>query len=209
MKGITLIEQPPEWFRKLFPGALFRLPESGLSPGVVYLTFDDGPIPEVTPWVLDILDQFDVKATFFMVGENIRRHPELLQEVVNRGHKAANHTLHHIRGLGISPEDYIKDVEECERHIGTGLVRPPHGWLSPAQFKALKKDYEVVMYDVVTRDYSKRVKAAEILENVKKLTRNGSIIVFHDSLKSYEKIKKALPESLQWLKSQGYKFSLL
>ena len=144
-----------------------------------------------------------------MVGQNIERHPELLEEVCKRGHVAANHTLHHIRGLGISPEEYLKDVEECEKYTGSKIVRPPHGWLAPSQLKILKKDYKIVMYDLVTRDYSKKVKAEDVVRNVKKLTRDGSIIVFHDSLKSYDKLKSALPESLEWIKSQGYSFSLI
>lgn len=204
-----LIERPPKWFRLLFPDALFRVAGKGEKPGIVYLTFDDGPIPEVTPWVLEVLDRYKVKATFFMVGQNIERHPELLQEVVKRGHKPANHTLHHIRGLGISPEEYLKDVDKCEKYTKSGLVRPPHGWLTPSQLKALKKDYKVVMYDLVTRDYSKRVSAENVVSNVRKFTRDGSIIVFHDSLKSYDKLKTALPASLEWLISRGYHFSLL
>ena len=203
------IERPPKWFRFLFPGAVFRMPPGKEHPGKVYLTFDDGPIPEVTPWVLDVLDEYNVKATFFMVGQNIERHPDLLKEVLKRGHVAANHTLHHIRGFGISPEEYLADVEKCERYLNSSIVRPPHGWLTPSQLKALKQKYKVVMYDLVTRDYSKKTKAEDVIKNVKKFTRDGSIIVFHDSLKSYDKLKKALPESLEWLLSKGYKFSLL
>lgn len=203
------IERPPKWFRMLFPGAVFRMPESNMTPGKVYITFDDGPIPEVTPWVLDTLEQFNIKATFFMVGQNVERHPELLEEVKRKGHMAGNHTLHHIRGLGISPEDYIADAEACEKYTASGLFRPPHGWLTPSQLKEAKKRYKVVMYDLVTRDYSKKVNADKILDNVKELTRDGSIIVFHDSLKSYDKLKTALPQALRWLQDQGYEFGLL
>lgn len=204
-----LLECPPKWYRLLFPGALFRMPRSSDGVKRVYLTFDDGPIPEATPWVLDILDEYGAKATFFMVGQNIERHPELLSEVRKRGHHAANHTLHHIRGMKVTPEQYIEDVDKCEEYTRSGLVRPPHGWLTRGQLKTLAKKYRIVMYDVVTRDYSKRVTAQGVFENVKKYTRDGSIIVFHDSLKSIDKLKTALPESLSWLKSQGYKFSLL
>lgn len=203
------IERPPEWFRMFFPGAIFRMPPSKEKPGQVFLTFDDGPIPEVTPWVLEVLDEFGVKATFFMVGQNIERHPELLNLVNEKGHKAANHTLHHIRGIGIKPEHYIEDAAACEKFTKSGLIRPPHGWLTPRQLKELKKEYKVVMYDLVTRDYSKKTTADDVVNNIRKLTRDGSIIVFHDSLKSFEKLKTALPLSLQWLKSQGYTFSLL
>lgn len=203
------IERPPKWFRMLFPGAVFRMPESNQKPGKVYITFDDGPIPEVTPWVLDTLDTFHVKATFFMVGQNVERHPELLAEVKKRGHIAANHTLHHIRGLGISSREYIEDAEACERFTQSGLFRPPHGWLTPVQLNEVRKRYRVVMYDLVTRDYSRHIDAEDIVKNVKTLSRDGSIIVFHDSVKSYEKLKTALPESLRWLKGQGYEFGLL
>lgn len=204
-----LIERPPKIFRYLFPGALFRMPSSNEKPGTVYLTFDDGPIPEATPWVLDVLDEFGIKATFFMVGQNIERHPELLEEVKARGHKVANHTLHHIRGLGIRPSEYRKDVDACEAYTDSGIFRPPHGWLTPLQLAEMKKHYKVVMFDLVTRDYSKRTNAADIVKNVKKYTRDGAVIVFHDSLKSIDKLKTALPESLKWLKDQGYKFELL
>lgn len=204
-----LIERPPRLFRKLFPGVVFRMPESGENPGKVYLTFDDGPIPEATPWVLDTLDRLDVKATFFMVGQNIERHPELLEDVKRRGHRVGNHTLHHIRGAGISPEVYLEDVKACEQYTVSRLFRPPHGWLTPSQLKAVRKYYKVVMFDLVTRDYSKRVTARDVVRNVKKYARDGSVIVFHDSLKSIGKLKTALPESIEWLKREGYLFELL
>lgn len=176
----------------------------------VYVTFDDGPIPQATPAVLDILDDFDVKATFFMVGQNVERYPELLQEVKKRGHRAANHSLHHIRGMGISAAEYLDDIEGCERLTGTRIFRPSHGWLTPAQLRVVKNaGYKVVMYDLVTRDYSRRLDAEDIVRNVKKYARNGSIIVFHDSLKSIDKLVTALPESLAWLKDEGYEFGLI
>lgn len=203
------IERPPEWFRKLFPQAVFRLPGNGEKPGVVYLTFDDGPIPEATPIVLDILDRYKVKATFFMVGENIMRYPGIFEEVMKRGHKVANHTYHHVRGFGVSPEDYVKDVEKCERLTNTRLLRPPHGWMTPSQFKALKKDHKIVFYDLITRDYSKHTTSDDVINNIRKYSRDGSIIVFHDSLKSIGKLESALPLCLEWLSSNGYKFSLL
>ena len=204
-----LIERPPRFFRLLFPGAIFRMKKSNDGQATVYLTFDDGPIPQATPWVLDQLDSFGVKATFFMVGQNVERYPELKEEVENRGHLVANHTLHHIRGLGISPKEYRNDVEQCEVYTRTRIFRPPHGWLTPLQLREMKKDFKVVMFDLITRDYSRRVNAEDVFNNVKKYTRDGSIIVFHDSLKSIEKLKTALPASLKWLKDQGYRFGLL
>lgn len=204
-----LIERPPKLYRLLFPGVLFRMGCSGEKPGKVYLTFDDGPIPEATPWVLDTLDDFGVKATFFMVGQNVERYPHLFEEVIKRGHKAGNHTLHHIRGAGITPAQYLEDTGKCERYTATRLFRPPHGWLTPSQLREVKKQYKVVMFDLVTRDYSKRVSAPQIVDNVKKFARDGAIIVFHDSIKSINKLHTALPESLKWLQDQGYKFGLL
>lgn len=185
------------------------MPGSCHKPGTVYLTFDDGPIPEATPWVLDVLDKFNVKATFFMVGQNIERYPGLFHEVKKRGHTVANHSLHHIRGFGIAPDDYRKDVDECEKYTGSKLFRPSHGFLTLRQLKALKKDYKVIMFDLVTRDYSKKVSEKDIVANVKRYARDGSIIVFHDSLKSIDKLKTALPESLAWLKETGYRFEKL
>lgn len=202
------IEQPPSWFRALLKGVIFRIP-SGEKPGKVYLTFDDGPIPESTPWILDVLDKYGVKATFFMVGQNVERYPELFKEIITHGHQPGNHTLHHIRGLNVSAQDYLNDVEGGEKLTASELIRPPHGYLTPSQLKALKNRYRVVMMDVLTRDYSKRVDAKRVVENVKKYTRDGSIIVFHDSLKSIGKLKTALPESIAWLKGQGYEFGLL
>ena len=162
-----LIERPPRWFRWLHPGVIFRMPSSGKMPGVVYLTFDDGPIPEATPWVLDTLEEFGVKATFFMVGDNVKKYPYLLEEVLKRGHAVGNHTFHHIRGLGVTPEAYRQDVEACEEYFASTLLRPPHGWLTPRQLREMRKDYQVVMFDLVTRDYSKRTTALDVVKNVK------------------------------------------
>lgn len=203
------IERPPVWFRRLFPGAIFRLPSAEKGKKRVFLTFDDGPIPEATPWVLDTLDRFGVKATFFMVGQNVERHPELKEEVLRRGHIAGNHTLHHMKGMGVSKASYMADAERGAEVTGSILFRPPHGVLTPSQLKSLKKHYKIVMYDLVTRDYSKHLSAKDVVDNVKRFARDGSIIVFHDSLKSLPRIKEALPECLQWLIDNGYEFELL
>lgn len=203
------IEQPPIWFRALFPGAVFRIKSSEAGKKRVFLTFDDGPIPEVTPWVLDVLDRYGVKATFFMVGQNVERHPELLEEVRRRGHAVGNHTLHHIQGASATTLRYMRDAAEGAALTGSTLFRPPHGWLRPRQLMALKKRYRIVMYDLVTRDYSWRLTHQQVVDNVRHFTRDGSIIVFHDSLKSFPRLRRALPESLQWLKEQGYEFGLI
>lgn len=204
-----LIERPPRWFRWLFPGAVFRLPSKEKGRKRVFLTFDDGPIPEVTPWVLDLLDSYGIKATFFMVGQNVEHHPELLEEVRRRGHSVGNHTLHHLQGASATTLRYMRDAAEGAELTGSTLFRPPHGWLRPRQMMALKKHYKVIMYDLVTRDYSKRLTPGQVVDNVKRYARDGSIIVFHDSLKSRPRLKEALPKSIEWLKSQGYEFCVL
>ena len=193
----------------LFPGAVFRIKSTEAGKRRVFLTFDDGPIPEVTPWVLDVLDEFGVKATFFMVGQNVERNPRLLEEVRRRGHGVGNHTLHHIQGASATTMRYMRDSAEGARLTGSNLFRPPHGWLRPRQLMALKKRYRIVMYDLVTRDYSWRLSSEDVVANVRRYTRDGSIIVFHDSLKSFPRLKEALPESLRWLKGEGYEFELI
>lgn len=203
------IERPPRWFRRMFPGAVFRLPSPPGGRKRVYLTFDDGPIPEATPWVLDVLDRYGAKATFFMVGQNVERNPQLLEEVKRRGHAVGNHTLHHITGTVSSDVSYLRDTVEGFRLTGSCLFRPPHGWLHPKRFNILKKHYKVIMYDLVTRDYSKRLTSEDVVENVRRYARDGSVVVFHDSLKSLPRLREALPASLEWLRSEGYDFELL
>lgn len=173
---------------------------------VVYLTFDDGPIPEVTPWVLDLLDYHGIKATFFLVGDNVRRNPLLFEELKKRGHSYGNHTMHHLQGFKVRSIKYMRDLTEADKLIQSPLFRPPHGLIRWSQARAIKKHYNIVMYDLVTRDYSKRLSPEDVLGNVKKYTRNGSIIVFHDSLKAEKNLRVALPAAIEWLKSEGYEF---
>jgi peptidoglycan/xylan/chitin deacetylase (PgdA/CDA1 family) len=191
----------------MFPGGLWRMPLKNKK--VVYLTFDDGPIPEITPWVLDILDKYGIKATFFCVGDNVRKHPDIYLQILEKGHITGNHTFNHLQGLRTRTKDYIKNVALAADYISSHLVRPPHGHIRFRQFFKLRKNYKVVLWDVVTRDYSKYVTPDEVFENVKRYTRNGSIIVFHDSIKAEENMKKALPRSIEWLKEQGYEFKLI
>jgi peptidoglycan/xylan/chitin deacetylase (PgdA/CDA1 family) len=200
------IERPPFFYRAIFPGAHWRFNE---DEKVVFLTFDDGPIPEMTPWVLDLLDQYGIQAVFFCVGDNVRKHPEIYQEILARGHRVGNHTYHHIQGLKVTSKTYMKDVREAEKLIDSKLFRPPHGHIRLPQFFKLRKLYSIVLWDVVTRDYSCLMTPEQVLENVKKYTRNGSVIVFHDSLKGGEKTRYALPRSIEWLLEQGYRFKLI
>ena len=200
-----LIEQPSKWLRWLYPSAIWRMDPNERS---VYLTFDDGPIPEATPWILDTLDRYGVKATFFMVGDNVRKYPDIYAEVVRRGHRVGNHTFNHIKLIS-QPGRYLRNVLKADELIHSNLFRPPHGVMRHSVYYWIKKYYRVVMWDVVTRDYSNRLTAADVVENVKRYTRNGSIITFHDSLKSIDKLKTALPESIEWLIEQGYEFKVI
>lgn len=176
----------------------------------VYLTFDDGPIPESTPFILDTLKHYNIKATFFMVGDNVRKHPELYERIVSEGHQVGNHTHNHISGFRHSLHEYSYNVEKANAYIHSHLFRPPHGWIRPVQYALLTKGkrYQMVMWDVVTRDYSKWMTAEGVFNNVRRYTRNGSIITFHDSLKSIDKLRTALPQSIEWLIEQGYEFKI-
>lgn len=199
-----LIEQPPLLYRLLFPEAIWRIKRKRRK--VVYLTFDDGPIPEVTPWVLDLLDRYGVKATFFLVGDNVSRHPELLDEIRRRGHSWGNHTMHHLQGFKTTRLHYMRDITEADALIDSTLFRPPHGLIRWSQAAAIKRRYNIVMYDLVTRDYSRKMTPDGVLANVHRYARNGSIIVFHDSLRAEKNLRAALPAAIGWLKSQGYEF---
>lgn len=218
-----LIEQPPALIRLLYPRATWRMKESERA---VYLTFDDGPIPEVTPWVLDVLDRYGVKATFFVVGDNVRKYPDIFREVVRRGHSVGNHTYHHISGHIHGDFHFKEDVEMCQKTIaenlppdklspqlggvgGGPLFRPPHGWMKPNQYRYVASHYRVIMWDLVTRDYSNRLASADVLHNIKRYAREGSIITFHDSLKSIDKLRTALPAAIEWLQAEGYELRKL
>lgn len=198
-----IIEQPSKWMRWIYPKALWRMDPEDHS---VYITFDDGPIPESTPFILDTLREFGVKATFFMVGENVARHPELLQRIIDEGHQVGNHTYNHLGSLKHSIRGYIANTDKANELIHSHLFRPPHGWMLFDVYHKLRKRYTIVMWDLVTRDYSHLLNAFDIVRNVVLYSRNGSIITFHDSLKSIEKLRYALPASLRYLKEQGYQF---
>lgn len=200
-----LIEQPPKLLRWLYPRALWRMDKNVKA---VYLTFDDGPIPNITPWVLDLLDKYNIKATFFLVGDNVRKHPEEFKMIVERGHRVGNHTFNHISGLKYLSYNYLENTNKADELINSTLFRPPHGWMRWGQYMVLKNRYKIVMWDLVTRDYSNRLNGPQVLEIVKKYVRNGSIITFHDSIKSEKNMKYALPRAIEWLKEQGYEFKV-
>ena len=200
-----IIEQPAIYLRWLYPKAYWRMDRHEKA---VYLTFDDGPIPEATPFILDTLKEHDIKATFFMVGDNVRKYPELFERIKAEGHQVGNHTFNHMNGAKYSIWKYSENIKKADDYIHSHYVRPPHGWMRLGQYAWLSRKYKIVMWDLVTRDYSRLLTAEEVVNNVKKYARNGSIITFHDSLKSIDKLRTALPESIIWLKSQGYAFKI-
>ncbi|MDR0976310.1 MAG: polysaccharide deacetylase family protein [Prevotellaceae bacterium] len=203
-----LIEQPPQFVRRLYPDAIWRMDPTEKA---VYLTFDDGPIPRVTPWVLDLLAEHDVRATFFMVGDNVHKHPDIYRQVVDAGHRVGNHTYNHIRGFEYWSDNYLANADKANALMHTDIFRPPHGHMRWVQYLVLKHYYKIIMWDVVTRDYSSKLRGPQVLANVMRYTRNGSIITFHDSLKSWDSgnLAYALPRAIAFLKEEGYAFKLL
>jgi peptidoglycan-N-acetylglucosamine deacetylase len=198
--------QVPDWLRYFWRSVTWRKVTSKKE---IYLTFDDGPVPEATPQVLRILATYDVKATFFCVGNNVVKYPEVYKMVLDEGHRVGNHTYNHIKGYVTSHEEYLANVEMATQVIKSDLFRPPHGHITRSQIKALRKDYEIVMWDLITHDYNKALAPDVILNTIKKKTRRGSIIVFHDSIKARDNVLSVLPEALEYWKSEGYDFKLL
>ena len=198
--------QFPKVLRPLMGKLIWR---KNPSEKVIYLTFDDGPVPEVTPQVLDILDKYKVKATFFCVGENVDKYPEVYADILKRGHKTANHTYNHLKGFSASSEDYLQNVQKAAELIDSRLFRPPYGRVTFNQLKRLKPDYEIVMWDLITHDYNRNLSAETVFRNVKKYARNGSIIVFHDSIKAKKNVLDVLPLSIEFLSTKGYAFGVL
>lgn len=203
-----LVERPPLLYRLLFPEGIWRIKRGG-GRRVVYLTFDDGPVPEVTPWVLDTLDRYGIKATFFLVGDNVARNPGLFEEIKRRGHSWGNHTMHHLQGRLVSTYRYMHDISEANSLIGSPLFRPPHGLIRWKQARAIKDHYNIILYDLVTRDYSRKLTPERVFNNVRRYARNGSIIVFHDSLKAEKNMKAALPRAIEYLLARGYEFEAI
>lgn len=202
-----LIERPPYLYRKLFPGSVWQLPE---EEPCVYITFDDGPNAATTPRLLRLLDQLHIPATFFCVGDNVRRYPEHYRAILAAGHTVGNHTYHHIRGLSLPASAYMADVQQAAELIHSRLFRPPHGRLTPAQLSALRTaGYRIIMFDVVTRDYNPRLTPDNVFHIATRYARNGSLIVFHDSPKAAPRMFDALPRVVTHLRAAGYTFRSL
>lgn len=176
---------------------------------VIYLTFDDGPVPETTPYLLDLLDEYGWKATFFCVGENVQRHPELYREILARGHRTGNHTFNHLRGTRCSTEEYVDNVHKASEYIDSPLFRPPHGRMKGNQRRRLREQYEIIMWDVLTQDYNKLLSPDYILGKIRRLSRNGSIVVYHDSVKARNNLLATLPRAIEFWNEQGFRCGLL
>ena len=182
----------------------------------IFLTFDDGPVPEVTPAVLDILTEREAKATFFCVGENIQRYPEVMDQIISDGHSVGNHTHHHLNGWSCSKTEFLTDVDKCQKVLepydngkGKPLMRPPYGRLKPSQWRGLVDTYQVVMWDVLSGDFSSKIDEGTCLKKSIACTGSGSIVLFHDSVKTIDKLSTVLPEFLRHFDQLGYTFRSL
>ncbi len=195
--------QTPAFIHRLFPELLWNVP---VTDNIIYLTFDDGPHPDITPKVLNILAQYDAKACFFCVGNNVQKYPEIFHKINAGGHMTGNHTYHHINGWRTPDDIYFQDVEACQKLVRSAFFRPPYGKILPSQMRRLKKQYQLVMWSVVTYDYDANLSGEECFQIAKSKTTRGSIVVFHDSLKAEKNMLYALPRFLQYFSEKGYRF---
>ena len=199
--------------KKVFSNLVWDIPNSDNK---IYLTFDDGPIPEVTEWVLNILKSKDIKATFFCIGDNMKKHPEVYKRILAEGHQTGNHTFNHLNGWKTKTKSYLGNFKLCEtEHLKLNtehsfLFRPPYGKIKPSQSKAIRQfGYKIIMWDVLSYDFDQSISVEKCLENVISNTEQGSIIVFHDSLKAEKNLKYALPKAIQILKNKGFVFDVI
>ncbi len=193
--------RPSKLVRRLFPSLIWNI-ESNDS---IFLTFDDGPTEHITPWVLDLLRKYDAKATFFCIGKNAEQHPELLQRIIDEGHSIGNHTYSHTKALLSNCEQYVEDVDLANEFLHSNLFRPPYGRLSPSKARRLSERYNLIMWDTLSRDYSKYVSGRKCVKEVVPHLMAGSIVAFHDSLKASRNMRYALPHVLEAAKKLGLK----
>lgn len=198
--------QVPRFFYRFFPSMIWKADDVEKK---IYLTFDDGPIPDITLQVLDILDKYQWKATFFCVGDNVRKYPDIYAEIVRRGHRTGNHTFNHLKGSRYSVGEYTDNVYKAEAFISSTVFRPPYGSIRKSQLNVLKQKYRIVMWDVITYDYHARQNPEGILKILRNRLSNGSVVVFHDSVKSRNNVLESLPKALEFWHSAGYSFGLI
>ncbi len=193
--------RPTWWMRAFYPNFIWRLPQDRKG---VYLTFDDGPTPEITEWVLDQLEQHQARATFFLIGKNIAAHPEIFQRLRNSPHTLGNHTYNHLNGWKSSREIYIDNFEKCNELLPSHLFRPPYGKITKSQAQRITQSHKVIMWDIISYDFDSGTSPEKCFQNVVKNVRPGSVIVFHDSVKAWPNLMEALPRTLEYLKREGY-----
>jgi peptidoglycan/xylan/chitin deacetylase (PgdA/CDA1 family) len=195
----------PSWLRAVYPkGLVWSVPTNRRE---VFLTFDDGPIPEVTPLVLGILEKFNVKATFFCVGDNVQKYPQTFKMLQEHGHTIGNHTYHHVKAWKTGFDSYLSEVEQCNQLVKSHLFRPPHGQITRKITRTLSKDYRIIMWSALTGDYDKKLTGDQCLAHAINNTKPGAVIVFHDSIKALERMEYALPLYIKHCKEQGYSFA--
>ena len=193
----------PGWLTSMFPSSVWRMPEGNKE---LYLTFDDGPIPEITIEVLEILKKYNIKATFFCVGENVLKYPKIYQKILSDGHAVGNHTFNHIQGLRCSRKKYIDNVKKASTLIKSNMFRPPHGSMKNSQYQWVIGNYKLIMWDVISCDYDPALTPEQCFKNVVNFVRDGSIITFHDSIKAKNNVLNALPKTIEYLIKEGYSF---
>ncbi len=196
----------PSIVKALYRDLVWRMPD---TEKVIYLTFDDGPIPEVTPFVLDELERYRAKGTFFCIGENIDKHPALFAKIKTAGHSIGNHSYSHLNGWQTPAKEYLNNIERCQQLTGTALFRPPYGRIKRAQAKALGTTHKIIMWDVLSGDFDQGISQEKCLRNVIRNATSGSIIVFHDSLKAQKNLAYTLPRTLAHFAKAGYRFGQL
>jgi peptidoglycan/xylan/chitin deacetylase (PgdA/CDA1 family) len=194
------------FLKYFFPSLTWRIDSKEKN---IYLTFDDGPHPEITPWVLDSLKKFNAHATFFCVGQNVKKYPEIFQRIIESNHSVGNHTMNHLNGWKTTDEIYQADILECKKLITSNLFRPPYGKIRTSQIKKLRNEFKIFMWDVLSKDYDTTLNGEECYKRVASRTENGSIIVFHDSVKAESRLRIALPMVLEYFSKNGFKFCSL
>jgi len=200
------IVRPPEIITRLMPRVTWGFYGELKK---VFLSFDDGPTPDVTPWVLERLKEHHAKATFFCLGRNVDHNPEIYWQILSEGHSVGNHTYSHLKGYGTRNQQYFDDIELARNLIDSELFRPPYGRILSSQITGILKTYRIIMWDVLSYDYNRRVSGDTIIRNVTRNVRSGSIIVFHDSAKARKNLYHALPGVLEYLEKEGYEMNAI
>ena len=197
------LPKPPKIIKALYSQLTWKIPNNSNK---VYLTFDDGPTPEVTDWTLELLKEHQIKATFFCLGENVEKHSQIYQRIIDDGHAIGNHSYSHPSGWKTNNNDYFEDIEKAKHLINSNLFRPPYGRITKSQAKHLNEHYKIVMWSVISGDYDAKTSPEKCYDNVISNTESGSIIVFHDSEKAALNLKYALPKAIEKLLEKGFIF---